>query len=134
MSFVDVPEQVYVSGLLGVYELNRIELLREVFVWAYERSSSLYSATRQEVGEPDLFRMRYRNLILTLVADIVRQCLDKQTAVAAIKQKASEAVGLEDQARFIEVIEIELMNLHKGNIARFRLKPSEYDEWLKTWH
>ena len=65
LSFVDVPEQVYVSGLLGVYELNRIELLREVFVWAYERSSSLYSATRQELGEPDLFRLRYRNLIIT---------------------------------------------------------------------
>ena len=62
LSFVDVPEQVYVSGLLGVYELNRIELLREVFVWAYERSSSLYSATRQELGEPDPFRLRYRNL------------------------------------------------------------------------
>lgn len=134
LSFVDVPENVYVSGLLGVYELNRIELLREVFVWAYERSSSLYSATRQELGEPDLFRMRYRNLIIALVGDIIRRCLDKQTAVAAIKQKASEAVVLDDQAKFIEVIEIELMNLHKGNIARFRLKLSEYDEWLKTWH
>ena len=60
--------------------------------------------------------------------------MDKQAAVAAIKQKASEAVAVDDQARFIEVIEIELMSLHKGNIARFRLKPSEYDEWLKTWH
>ncbi|MEK7339277.1 MAG: Fic family protein, partial [Verrucomicrobiota bacterium] len=57
LSFVDVPEQAYISGLLGIYELNRIELLREVFVWAYERSSSLYSATRQELGEPDLFRL-----------------------------------------------------------------------------
>lgn len=60
--------------------------------------------------------------------------MDKQTAVATIKQKASEAVELNDQARFIEVIETELMSLHKGNIARFRLKPSEYDEWLKTWN
>jgi hypothetical protein len=134
LSFVDVPEQVYVSGLLGVYELNRIELLREVFVWAYERSSSLYSATRQELGEPDLFRLKHRNLIITVVGDIIRGCIDKQTAVATIKQKASEAVALYDQARFIEVIETELMSLHKGNIARFRLKPSEYDEWLKTWH
>lgn len=134
LSFVDVPEQAYVSGLLGIYELNRIELLREVFVWAYERSSSLYSATRQELGEPDLFRLKYRNLIIMVVGDIIRRCLDKQTAVAAIKQKASDAVPLEDQAKFIEVIEIELMSLHKGNIARFRLKLSEYEEWLKTWH
>ncbi len=134
LSFVDVPEKVYISGLLGIYELNRIELLRELFVWAYERSSSLYSATRQELGEPDLFRMRYRKLIISIIGDIIRRCLDKQAAVAAIKQKASEAVVLDDQARFIEVIEVELMSLHKGNIARFRLKPFEYDEWLKTWH
>ena len=133
LSFVDVPEQAYISGLLGIYELNRIELLREVFVWAYERSSSLYSATRQELGEPDLFRLRYRNLITTMIGEIIRKCLSKQVAVAAIKQKATETVLLEDRARFIEVIETELMSLHKGNIARFRLKPSEYDEWLKTW-
>lgn len=134
LSFVDVPEQVYVSGLLGVYELNRIELFREVFMWAYERSSSLYLATRQELGEPDLFRMRYRNLIIAMIGEVVRGCMNKQAAVAAIKQKAFEAVAVDDQSRFVEVIETELMNLHIGNIARFRLKPSEYDLWLKTWH
>jgi len=134
LSFVDVPEQVYISGLLSIYELNRIELLREVFVWAYERSSSLYSATRQELGEPDLFRLRYRNLIIAMMGEIIRGCMNKQTAVAAIKRKAFEDVPAADQARFIEVIETELMSLHKGNIARFRVKPSEYDVWLKTWH
>ncbi|VHO02607.1 Fic family protein [Candidatus Rhabdochlamydia sp. T3358] len=133
LSFVDVPEQAYISGLLGIYELNRIELLREVFVWAYERSSSLYSATRQELGEPDIFRLCYRNLIITTIGEIIRKCLNKQAAVAAIKQKAIEVVILENRARFIEVIETELMSLHKGNIARFRLKLSEYDEWLKSW-
>ncbi len=133
LSFVDVPEQAYISGLLGVYELNRIDLLREVFVWAYERSSSLYSATRQELGEPDLFRLRYRNLIITTIGEIIRRCLNKQQAVAAIKQKASETLILEERSKFIEVIETELMSLHKGNIARFRIKLLEYDQWMKTW-
>ena len=133
LSFVDMPEEVYVSGLLGVYELNRIELLREVFVWAYERSCALYSATRQELGVPDSFRLRYRNQIIKVMGDIVRGCLDKQTAVAAIKQRAFETIPLDDRAKFIEAIEIELMSLHIGNITRFRLKPLEYDEWLKTW-
>jgi hypothetical protein len=36
--FVDVPGLAYTEGLLGVLELGRIELLRDVFVWAYERS------------------------------------------------------------------------------------------------
>jgi hypothetical protein len=38
LSFIDVPERAYVDAILGVYELNRIELLCDVFVWAYERS------------------------------------------------------------------------------------------------
>ncbi len=38
LAFIEVPERAYVEGTLGVYELNRIELLRDVFVWAYERS------------------------------------------------------------------------------------------------
>ena len=36
--FVDIPYDLYINGLLGVYEFNRIELLRDVFVWGYERS------------------------------------------------------------------------------------------------
>ena len=63
LSFVDVPEQAYIDGLLGVYELNQIELLRDVFVWAYERSCARYSAVRQPLGEPDKFRLRYRDRI-----------------------------------------------------------------------
>ena len=39
LSFLDVPEDQYINGLLGIYELNRIELLRDVFVWTYERSA-----------------------------------------------------------------------------------------------
>ena len=39
---MDVPEKAYVEGMLGVYELNRIELLLDVFAWAYERSCARY--------------------------------------------------------------------------------------------
>ena len=133
LSFVDVPEKPYVEGLLGVYELNRIELLRDVFIWAYERSCARYSAMRQSLGEPDPFRLRYRPLIMEFVAEIVRGCMDKNTAIAFIKQRATEDVQQEDQARFVEVTEIEVMGLHEGNIARYRLRPSEYRAWRETW-
>lgn len=42
LSFVDVPERAYIDAILGVYELNRVELLRDVFIWAYERSCALW--------------------------------------------------------------------------------------------
>ena len=68
LSFVEVRERVYVDGILGVYELNRVELLRDAFIWAYERSCARYSSVRQSLGNPDPFRMRYRELIGNTVA------------------------------------------------------------------
>ena len=53
LSFVDVPQQAYIDGMLGVYELNRVDLLRDVFVWAYERSCQQYVAVRQQLVPPD---------------------------------------------------------------------------------
>ncbi len=133
VSFVDVPERAYVDGILGVYELNRIELLRDVFAWAYGRSCARYSAVRQSLGEPDPFRFRYRTFVADIVAGIVRAHLDKKNAAAFIKQRAMEDVPKEDQARFIEVVETEMMGLHEGNIARYRLRPIEYQIWRKDW-
>lgn len=133
LSFIDVPEQMYVSGLLGVYELNRVELLRDVFTWAYERSCILYSTTRQAIGEPDPFRMQYRNAIKQAVGEIVRSEMNKTQAVSAIRQQAFDSIPIQDQARFIETVERELLNLHEGNIARYQLRPMEYENWKKSW-
>jgi hypothetical protein len=134
LSFVDVPERAYIDGVLGVYELNRIELLRDVFVWAYQRSCARYSAVRQSLGEPDPFRLRYRTLLAEIVAEIVRGNMDKKAATAFIRLRAMEDVPHEDQARLIEVVETEVMSLHEGNIARYRLRPAEYQLWLEHWH
>lgn len=132
LSFVDVPEPAYVDGILGVYELNRIELLRDVFLWAYERSSARYSAVRRSLGEPDPFRMRYRGQIVAAVVEIVRSRWDKKAATAHIRQ-SSAAIPESNRTRFIEVVETELMSLHEGNIARYRIRPSEFRDWQEEW-
>jgi Fic family protein len=134
LSFVDVPERAYIDGILGVYELNRIELLRDVFIWAYERSCARYSAVRQSLGEPDAFRLRHRALVAETVSEVVRGGMDKKTATAFIQRRAVENMLPADQARFIEVVETEVMNLHEGNIARYRVRPSQYQTWRETWH
>ncbi|WP_299984042.1 hypothetical protein [Desulfobacula sp.] len=59
-AFIDVPEQAYVEGILGVYEFNQVDLLRDVFVWAYERSCRRYLAITQIMADPDPLRIRYR--------------------------------------------------------------------------
>lgn len=133
LSFVDVPERAYIDGVLAIYELNRIELLRDVFVWAYERSSARYSAVRQSLGEPDPFRLRYRAFVAELVAAVVRAGMDKKAATALARQRAAEQLPPADQARFVEVVETEIMSLHEGNIARYRLRPAEYHAWRQAW-
>ncbi len=133
LSFIDVPQQTYIDGLLGVYELNRIELLRDVFVWAYERSCQRYSINKQELGDPDPLRLSYRGLITEIIGSIARKCMDKTAAVLFIREQVRQFVPFETQARMMEVIEEDLMSLHEGNIARYRLLPSEYEKWKESW-
>lgn len=133
LSFVDVSQPTYISAMLGIYELNRVELLRDVFVWAYKRSCARYSAVRQSLGEPDPFRIRYRSLIGDAVSEVVRSRMNKGQAIDFVRGCSNGQVPDEDQERFIEIVETQLMSLHEGSIARYRLRPSEFQAWQKVW-
>jgi hypothetical protein len=133
LSFTDVPNELYVQGLLGVYELNRIELLKDVFLWAYDRSAKQYTAQRQSLGEPDPFRLKYRDAIRQLVTGVVTDAMPKSTAIGLIKLKALK-LPKEDQDKFVEAVEIELMNLHEGNFARYIIRPAEFKAWQVVWN
>ena len=133
LSFVDVPVRAYVDGLLGVYELNRTALLRDVFCWAYERSCARYSVVRQSLGEPDPFRMRHRALIAETIRLVVSGGMDRAAAIAYIRRQAEEALPAGEESRFAEIVETDIMNLHEGNIARARLSPREFEMWRAGW-
>ena len=128
-SFVDVPDRAYIDGTIAVYELNRIELLRDLFVWAYQRSCARYSAIRQSLGEPDPFRLQYREQIKEVVAEVVRGGMDKRAASGWITGKASADIPEHDRHRFSEIVETELSSLHEGNFARYYLRPDEFENW-----
>ena len=129
LSFIDVPQQVYVDGMLGIYELNRIELLRDVFVWAYARSCQQYVAVQQQLAPPDTFRLRYRNELKETVYAIVRGNLPADDHTLRTVMPAS--VPQQDQPRFIALVQTEFKNLHAGNAIRFGLRPLEFDAWAK---
>jgi Fic family protein len=133
LSFIDVPEKAYIDGMLGVYELNRIELLRDIFIWAYERSAAKYSSVQQLLGEPDPFRLKYRKELIELVGEIVRHCIKISDTIKYITTWIDQHIYEADRARFSEITEIELRSLHAGNIARFRIRPSEFDRWYAEY-
>ena len=129
LSFIDVPQQAYVDAMLGVYELNRIELLRDVYVWAYERSCQQYVAVQQQLVPPDTFRLRYRNELTEVVRTIVRGGLAADEAT--IRTALPATVAHEDQPRFIALAIAEFKTLHAGNAIRFGLRPLEFAAWMK---
>jgi Fic family protein len=130
LSFIDVPQQAYVDGVLGVYELTRIELLRDVFVWAYERSCQQYVAVKQHLVPPDTFRLRYRNQLTEVVRAIVRS--GEPASEAVIRAATPATVPEADRARFVALVLDEFRTLHQGNAVRFGLRPLEFAAWKES--
>lgn len=134
LSFVEVEKRAYVDGILAVYELNQIELLRDVFVWAYQRSSGRYAMVQHSLGEPEPFYLYYRMQLKEVIAYIVRHSFNREQATKFVRQWVAERIpSLDDRLFFIETVETELLSLHEGNIARFRLRPAEFEQWYKRW-
>jgi hypothetical protein len=127
LSFIDVPQQAYVDAMIGVYELNRVELLRDVFVWAYERSCQQYVAVKQNVTPPDIFRLRHRLTLGEVISRIIRG--DEAATPSAIGAKIPPTVADADKANFIKLVLDEFSALHPGNAVRFGIRPLELAAW-----
>ncbi len=71
-----MPDNLYVQGLLWIYELSKKNSLKTV----YGRTALRYAAICQSLGEPDKFRLQYID-IRSLVAEIISGALTKQEAI-----------------------------------------------------
>ena len=112
---------------MGVYEHNEVDLLRDVFVWAYERSCQRYLAITQTMVEPDPLKIKYREALIQAVQAVVKGLLQPTPEVMA--KVASGIVSGADQAAFMLMLTDALRQLHEGSIARYRLRRSEYAAW-----
>jgi Fic family protein len=127
LTFLDVPEQAYSRAVLGVYELTRIELLRDLYLWAYERSTQEYLAIKQDLAEPDPLRLAWREVIKQSVREVVRQ---PERAPLDIIEECLSGHELGADRDGVEALVIEeLRRLHEGVLARHGLRPSEFVQW-----
>lgn len=129
LSFVDVPRDEYIEGTLGVYELNRIELLRDVFVWAYERSCRRFTVIRDVLPDPDPLRLRYREVLQQVVGRIIADGV-RLGDTDAIKRLVVPNVPAGELNEVVALVINELHQIHEGNIARYRLRPSQFKSWI----
>ena len=130
LSFIDVPEDAYVEAIIGVYEMNRVELLSDVFTWAYERSCQQYVAVRQQLMPPDTFRLRYRRALNESVRAII---VGGQPADAvAIAAGMPPSVEAADRERFIALVKAEFVHMHANNAVRYGVGALAFNAWQKA--
>ncbi len=127
LSFVDVEEGAYVEAILGVYELGRVELLRDLFGWAYERSCQRYTVLREALPTPDPLRLRYRAELAEVVREAVRG--DVGVDAAALRERARGLVPQADVEAVVAMAVNELLRLHEGSVARFGVRLEEFRGW-----
>lgn len=133
LSFTDVPQPLYIDALLAVYETARIDLMRDAFLWAYERSAVRYAAIRQQTGTPDPFRLRFHQQLQHVIATVVQAAMDKPAAAAFIAQHAAATIPADEKHRFVELAERELLNLTEGNFARYPVTKDQFGTWRARW-
>src|SRR5690606_16776292 len=131
LTFLDVPEQAYSRATLGVYEMTRVELLRDLYVWAYERSTQEYLAIKQDLAEPDPLRLAWRDLIKQTIREVITH--PELEPLSCIHQAVAKHVPEDEQASVQALAVEELRRMHEGVLARYGLRPSEYTAW-KTVH
>lgn len=131
LTFLNVPEEAYSRAILGVYELTRIELLRDLYVWAYERSTQEYMAIKQDLVEPDPLRLAFRDVIKQVIHEVVIKC--DQEPLTIINQELDERlINVSDRDNVEALIIEELRRLHEGVLARYGLQPSKFAKWAKS--
>lgn len=127
LTFLDVPERAYSRAVLGLYEMTRVELLRDLYVWAYERSTQEYLTIKQNLAEPDPVRLAYRDLIKQTIHDVITHTAEDPLTIIQqqVSGRAQEADRNEVQALIVE----ELRRLHEGVLARYGLRAAEFRAW-----
>lgn len=127
LSFVDVPERAYVEGTLVIYEHARVDPLRDVFMWAYERSCQNFKAIAGALPEPDPLRLKYRAELREGVARLVRET--RATRIEDARRIAGNLIPSGDRDKFVSMMMRELNMLHEGNIARYGLRLTDFRPW-----
>ena len=122
LSFVATDDGDYVDGLLGVYELNDVALLREVFMDSYLASARQYTALRAQMDSPHQAALTHRDF----VREVIRRCvLDWRTFRHAdvLVMAARAGIPTEERDAVVAYAEGEFNGLHEGNAIRYGLPP-----------
>lgn len=127
LSFIEVPERDYIEGNLGVYELNDTNLLKDVYVWAYERSCRRYNTINRLDSSRDPYRTKYKQLLYSVTGKIIKQKLEATDAFIAGLARGN--VISSDTDRFIKMVNDELRSMDALGLNRYGVSIEEFNAW-----
>lgn len=126
MSFLTMDDATYIDALIGVYELNNVSLLREIYIESYIASADKYRVLRAEVESPEKAALAYRGFVREAVRYSVLQtkAFRRDDILAMTAQQ-----GIPDAEReaVVSYVHAQFKGLHEGNVIRYRLKPTDLD-------
>jgi Fic family protein len=126
MSFLTMNDREYIDALIGIYELNNVALLREIYIDAYLASAQNYKILRAEVETPDKAAVVYREFI----REAIRKCVLewKEFRPDEIRTLAEQQnIPEEDRDDVIAYARKQFDGLHAGNVIRYRLRPEDLE-------
>lgn len=107
-----------------------MDLLRDVFLWAYERSCDTYRVGRDTIPA-DAFRLKYREQFRRLVSDVIRtKTLPSREAVCGWARR--NQISEQDLAAFEEKGLTLVLAVRGDNAGRYDLLPSEFGAWQEV--
>ncbi len=127
LTFIGLPRKAWIEGVLGVYELNRVELLRDVYLHAYRKSINEYLTLKRDLSLPDPTTRRYRPFIKRMVKEVVLR--PAEPVLEVIDAALAEGVESVDRADVRSLIIEALSLLDEGRLVRYGLRPSELAQW-----
>ncbi|MDD9963631.1 MAG: Fic family protein [Gammaproteobacteria bacterium] len=124
MSFLAMDDSAYIDGLIGIYELNNVSLLRETYIDGYLASADNYSVLRSDLELPDKSALTYRDFVRMAVRRCVLEW--KGFRPHSVRVMAAEAgIPEDDREQVIAYVGNELRGLHEGNAIRYRLRAED---------
>ena len=124
MSFLAMDDAAYIDGLIGVYELNDVSLLRENYVEEHLASAENHRALHAELAMPHIAALAHRGF----VRRAVRRCVLEWRA---FRRDGVESMALAagipavDRDGVVDYVGKECRGLHEGNAIRYRLRPED---------
>ncbi len=124
MSFLTVDDETYIGGLIGVYELGNVALLREAFVDGYRRSARNYHVLQAEIDTPHKAALVHRDFVREAVRHSVLEAgaFRSDDILGMARARGIPEDDLEDVVAYCRQ---EFRGLHEGNLVRYRLRPED---------